>query len=76
MGCHKIEGEFGHAIITIANIYEYKGYVFEFHKWCGPTPYKKDLSEPRKTIPAGFWDMISEFVKLTDEEKEKYQIMG
>lgn len=78
MACHSFKSKDGNiqGHICFINIFEYKGYVFEFHPYCGFTPYKKNLSEPRKTIPSGFWDMVTEFIKLSKEEKTKYQIYG
>jgi hypothetical protein len=54
-------------------MYEYKGTKFEWHSYCGPHPIDDDL-EPLDDIPDEFWDMIGEFQKLSDEEKEKYLI--
>jgi len=48
------------------------GYFFEWHKYVGPCPLRKD-GEVRENIPAGFWDAIDEFSKLSDKEKEKYE---
>ena len=51
-------------------IYEYEGYYFEWHSYCGPIPLNRKTHEPRKTIPAGFWNMIERFQKLSKEEKQ------
>ena len=60
--------------ICLANIYKFKGLVFEYHSYFGPIQYKKDLSEPRKNISRNFYDVIDQFVKLSNKEREKYLI--
>jgi len=50
--------------------YEFDGYLFEVHPYHGPCPMtRKDPSEPRKTIPAGFWDMWEVFKTLPEGAK-------
>lgn len=48
-------------------------YYFEWHNYCGPSPLTKsgDVSE---RFPRLFWDMIDEFDKLSNHEKEKYRV--
>jgi len=53
-------------------IYEYEGYLFEVHSYCGPTPLRRSDMDPRKNMPKGFWDMWDRFKELPDEEKMKY----
>lgn len=49
--------------------YEFDGYLFEVGYY-GPWPMtRKDPSEPRKTIPAGFWEMWEVFNALPDGAK-------
>jgi len=64
-----------HTIFTMANIYEYKGFVFEFHRYCGPCKLKKDW-EPAAKMGRKFWKVWKEWDKLTPEEKTKTQISG
>ena len=76
MGCHPLNNADGkiQGHICLPNIYKFKGLVFEFHSYLGPIQYKKDLSEPRKNISKNFYDVIDQFVKLSDKEREKYLI--
>jgi hypothetical protein len=54
-------------------VYEFEGYLFERHHWHGPWPVtRKDPSEPRKTIPSGFWEAIERFQALSEEERAAY----
>ena len=61
-----------HGVICIAGIYEYKGYIFEFRTFCGPTVLGKNL-KPRKRQPTGedhpFWKAFSEWIRLSHDEK-------
>jgi len=75
MGCHRFTSGDGTIVghICMANIYKYDGLLFEYHSYLGPTQVKKDYSQ-RKRISKGFWDTVSKFEKLTDEEREEYLI--
>ena len=72
MGCHSDKN----TIICCPNIYKYpfnnKEYYFEWHYWCGPIPVNKKTLNGRKTIPTGFYKMIDEFIKLSEEERKEY----
>ena len=63
------------AILNIANVYRYKGFTFEMHRYCGPTKINKD-GEPSKTCGRKFWKVFDEWNKLSAEEKEATQIEG
>lgn len=71
MPCERI----GNTIICCNNMYRYpykgKSYVFEWHNYCGPMPFRKD-PEPMQRVPVKFWEAVIEFAKLSDREKEKY----
>ena len=67
MPCLKIDN----AIICYNNVYRYKGYYFEWHNYFGTYPLKKN-GDVRQNIPKGFWDMVEDFQKLKDKEKQKY----
>lgn len=77
MSDHFLTDEKGrcHTVISMANIYEYKGFVFEFHRLCGPSKLKKNW-EPAARQGLKFWKVIDEWVKLSDAEKRKTQISG
>jgi hypothetical protein len=61
--------------VCMARIYEYKGWIFELSAHSGPWPLKKDW-EPRKRAGNVFWDLYSEFNKLSDKEQESYRLGG
>jgi len=62
-------------ILTMADIYEYKGFTFEVHRYCGPCKLKKDW-EPAGAMGRHFWKVWSDWDKLTKEEKAATQISG
>ena len=78
MGCHGFSNADGtmQGHICFVNIYKYKGLVFEYHDYLGPTQYKNDASEPRKNISKNFYNVVSKFEKLSRIEREQYQIYG
>lgn len=64
-------------IITLSNIYRYKGVVFEWHNYCGPMALRKDNLEPRRTDPGKrWWEIVTEWSKLTKAQKEETRIYG
>ena len=77
MSDHFIRDEQGrcHTIITMANIYEYGGFIFEFHSFCGPCKLKKNW-EPAARQGMTFFRVIEKWDKLTKKQKEKTRISG
>lgn len=70
MACHRFKFGNTHGIITCPNIYQYKGFIFEFHHYCGPFKLKKDF-EPAKLTGRKFYKVIKEWDKLSKKEKKK-----
>lgn len=66
----KIDG-----IMTLANIYQFKGFIFEFHSYLGPQKLKKNW-DVASAMGRKFWRMYAEWDKLTKEEKLETQIYG
>jgi hypothetical protein len=66
----KIDG-----IMTVANIYQFKGFTFESHRYLGPQRLKKDF-DPASRMGRKFFKAFAEWDKLTPEEKLKTQIRG
>ena len=60
-------------ILTCANIYKYKGFLFEFHQYCGPHQVTKTY-ELRKRISKGFYEAVEEWMNLPEVEQEKYLV--
>ena len=62
-------------IMTVANVYQYQGFTFEFHSLFGPVKVNKNF-EPSACMGRKFFKVYSEWDKLTKEEKLKTQIFG
>jgi hypothetical protein len=77
MGCHHFNFNGGHGIITLANIYQYKGFTFEFHSYLGPVKLKKKDWEPTKSMGGRkFFKVTTEWDQLSKKEKEKTRLYG
>lgn len=72
MGCHTIKN----GVICLPNIYEYGGFTFEMHYWCGPMKLRKKDFEPAKRQGRKFYKIIGEWQKLSKKEKKKTQVYG
>lgn len=55
-------------MICSPSIYEYDGWKFEVHSYCGPWPLRKD-GEPRKRAGRKFWKMIEKWEKHREGKK-------
>lgn len=64
-----------HTVITMADIYRYKGFLFEFHRFCGPVKLRKDWT-PAAREGRKFYRVIDEWVTLTNAEKEATRVAG
>lgn len=62
-------------IMTVANVYQYGGFTFEFHSLFGPVKVNKDFN-PSACMGRKFFKVYSEWDKLSLEEKLKTQIFG
>jgi hypothetical protein len=62
-------------IMTLANIYQFKGFLFEFHSRFGPVKVNKNF-DPASRMGRKFWKAFAEWDKLTPEEKKETQIFG
>ena len=62
-------------IMTVANVYQYKGFTFEFHSLFGPVKVNKDFN-PSAAMGRKFYKVYSEWDKLTKEEKTETLIFG
>ena len=77
MGTYYTKDEHGkvNGIMTVANVYQYKGFTFEFHTLFGPVKVNKDLN-PSARMGRKFYKVYREWYKLTKEEKAETQIFG
>ena len=77
MGTHYMRDNDGQVVgvITMANIYRFKGFTFEVHHFCGPVKLRKDFS-PSQRMGREFWKVFCEWLVLTDAEKAETQIAG
>jgi hypothetical protein len=77
MSCHHFQTANGTVtgVICLANIFRYKGFLFEHHRYLGPIPLRKD-GEQTMRIRKGFYDAYTEFMQLDDKDKETFRICG
>lgn len=63
----------GNAFITYADIYEYRGFIFEFHSYLGPSLCRKDGELSTRVLgpKSRFWPAFEEWQKLGKQAKEK-----
>jgi hypothetical protein len=59
--------------LCLSNIYQFKGWTFEYNAAFGPWPLNKN-GEPKKRAGDKFNKVFSEFFSLPDEKKEQYRI--
>jgi hypothetical protein len=77
MATHTIRDDQGRitTILTMADIYEYKGFTFEMDHYGLPCKLKKN-GEPAAAMGRKFWKVWCEWDKLSKEEKAATQISG
>lgn len=78
MSAHYFNNNGMRGVIHLADIYQFKGYTFEWHRFCGPVLCRKDM-EPAKRQPgvkSKFWRVIDEWQKLPTDKKEQTRIYG
>ena len=54
-------------------IYEFQGWLFEYHYYHGPWPLTKD-GDPRKRAGRKFWKMITAFDGLSEDGKKRCKL--
>ena len=59
----------------MANIYQYGGFTFEYHSYCGPMKLKKNF-DPAKKDGVKFYKVVAKWDKLTKKEKQATKISG
>ena len=64
-----------YGIMTLANIYQFKGFTFEYSDFLGPLKVNKNF-EPAAAMGRKFYKVYREWHKLTKEEKAATQIFG
>lgn len=64
-----------HCIVCSYPVYAYKGHVFEM-TYHGPWPLRIDGSPWRKSPTKAFWDAITEWESLPEDEKQKTRVGG
>ena len=70
MTTHLMRDESGRitTVLTMSDVYEYKGFIFSVHHYCGPCKLKKNL-EPAATEGRKFWKVWAEWYALSDDQK-------
>ena len=64
-----------YGIMTVANVYKFKGFTFEYSDFLGPLKVNKNF-EPAAAMGRKFYKVYREWNKLTKEEKAATQIFG
>jgi len=62
-----------YGIMTVPNIYQFKGFIFETHPYLGPVKLKKDFN-PASLMGLKFFKIYDEWNQLTSEEKAATEI--
>ena len=62
-------------IMTVANVYKFKGFTFEYSDFLGPLKVNKNF-EPAAAMGRKFYKTFEEWNRLTKEEKSATQIFG
>lgn len=75
MAAHRFEIAGCVGIVHLADIYEFEGFTFEFHRCLGPTKLRKDF-EPAARAGKKFYDAVARWQKLTPKKQEKTRIYG
>ena len=77
MSCHSFKTSDGKVtgVLCLGNIFRYKGFLFEHHRYLGPIPLRKD-GEQTMRIRKGFYDAYGEFDQLDKSEQEKFRVAG
>jgi len=55
------------------HVYQYSGWLFEWHSYCGPWPLRQD-GELRARAGRRFWAMIKGFQQLTEAERAACEV--
>lgn len=74
MPCDYFEFSGGHGFLCGPKVYEFNGWLFEWHSYCGPWPLKKD-GEPRKRAGRKFFNDISDFCEMDKEEQKQFRVV-
>jgi hypothetical protein len=64
---------FNGALIHLADIYCYKGFIFEWHSYCGPMKCKKNGDGSNARCGDKFYAAADEWRKLPKAKREKYR---
>ena len=65
---------FAGGIVSYQNAYSYKGFVFEWHSYFGPTRLTKKNFDVSKKQGGRFYDAAMGWHQLSKEEKENTMI--
>jgi len=76
MPCNRVNWGGTHGVLCTTPVFEYEGFLFEWHSFCGPMSIRRDNGEERERIPRGFWDAMKKFGELSTKEREPFRITG
>ncbi len=62
--------------ISWGNGFRYKGVTIDWHNYLGPTILNRHTEEerPYKNISLRIWGLVTQFSRLSKEEREQYRI--
>ena len=61
--------------VEVDNIFEFQGFTFSWHAYCGPVKLKKDWTSAKKTGKR-FYDAIDKWYNLPKARRKKFQVCG
>ena len=63
----------GGGFLTLADVYEYGGFIFEFHSYLGPSLCRKngELSTRVLGPKSRFWPAFEKWQRLSEKQKKK-----
>jgi len=77
MAGHIIKDGFGNVThLTLADIYRYRGFTFEFHWYCGPHKVRASDFKPSPRMGRKFWKAVEAWSKLSKSKKERTRVFG
>jgi hypothetical protein len=77
MAGHIIKDQSGNVIhYTLADIYHYRGFTFEFHWYCGARKVRSSDFNLSPRMGRKFWMAVEAWSMLSKSKKEKTRVYG
>ena len=62
--------------ITLADIYRYRGFHFEFHPYCGVNKVRASDYSHTPRMGRKFWKAVEAWLKLPPSKRERTRVFG